>query len=1178
VVAAEAGYFTSHWVKSDGSTWAVGKNISGQLGDGSTTDRGTPVAIFSGVPALAGTPTGFTASDGSSALAVRLTWAHLPGAPHYEVWRHTVNNSAAATRIATDETINFFEDRGGLPGVTYYYWVRAIGLGGAGPFSAADTGFRVAQGTAPSFVTQPANITVFTEASATFSVVLAGDPVPTIQWQVSMDAGSNWADVSENSTYQGVTSTTLRVNHVAANFTGYRYRAVADNTAGRTTSLAATLTVNAAPQPPTITSHPVTVYVNENGPASFAVTATGLGPITYQWRRNTVAIPGEVGSTYAIAAAQFANAGSIDVVVTNAAGSTTSNAASLIVTTPGLFTPEKQVVGADPKFYYLDVKTTGSWSVSPTPEWITVTPTSGQGAALVLVKMTAHTGSTMRTGTFSINGVTHTLVQLPPSGLDNWVWRNPRPRGYDLQSIVWNAGKYLAVGEKGTIQSSPDGLSWTLHGTETTDFYGLAFGAGKYVAVGGLGRIRTSVDGETWTARTSGVSVALDGVAWNGSLFVAICGNGAILTSPDGVTWTTRTSGVTSVLRDVVWSNGQFVVVGRSGTILTSPDGVTWTVRTSGVTSDFACVSSSGSLWVAAGSLGAVSTSPDGVTWTSRNSGSRFYINAMLWDGSAFVACGTQGGLLTSPDGITWTTLPSATQNNLLAIAWSGQHYVAAGLDGTMLRSTDRSNWPLAGSITSASLLDVVWSGHQFVAVGNLGAIVTSLDGVAWTARNVDSAIYLSAVDWSGTQFVTVGGNRTLLTSPDGVTWVSRAVPGSSQFSGVRWLGGRFIVVGSGNKVATSPDGVTWTTQGTGITKTLYDVAWNGELYVAVGDTGAIFTSADTLAWTQRTSPATSGLVSIAWNGSLFVAVGYNGEMASSPDGINWTKLLLSSSTSVNKVIWNGSKFVAVGSFGYTAFSPDGENWLTQISPNSGTLYGVAFTADRFVTVGTAGSILTAIDPTAGTAPQIELQPQSQIATAAGTVNFRVLASGSPAPNYQWFKNTVPLPGATASTLTLANLSAADVGAYSATASNLAGSTTSNAASLTLISGYAAWQLGYFTSGELSDITISGPTADPDRDGLTNLVEYALGLDPKTTDTTDLPEVSTTATDWVYTFTRPSDRAELTYEVEVSTNLAAWTITLTPTYVSTTGNVETWQATYPLSPAANAFFRLKITN
>jgi hypothetical protein len=124
---------------------------------------------------------------------------------------------------------------------------------------------------------------------------------------------------------------------------------------------------------------------------------------------------------------------------------------------------------------------------------------------------------------------------------------------------------------------------------------------------------------------------------------------------------------------------------------------------------------------------------------------------------------------------------------------------------------------------------------------------------------------------------------------------------------------------------------------------------------------------------------------------------------------------------------------------------------------------------------------------------------------------------------------------------------------------------------------FQSWLSDYFNESELLDANLSGPTADPDGDGLPNLIEYALGLDPKSTDTAGLPEVTTTATDWVYTYTRPIDRADITYAVEMSTDLFSWTITLTPTFVSASGDVETWQATYPLSSAANAFFRVKIS-
>lgn len=53
VVAISAGAFHSLALKSDGTVWAWGDNLSGQLGDGSQTSRSSPVLTMSGVTAIA---------------------------------------------------------------------------------------------------------------------------------------------------------------------------------------------------------------------------------------------------------------------------------------------------------------------------------------------------------------------------------------------------------------------------------------------------------------------------------------------------------------------------------------------------------------------------------------------------------------------------------------------------------------------------------------------------------------------------------------------------------------------------------------------------------------------------------------------------------------------------------------------------------------------------------------------------------------------------------------------------------------------------------------------------------------------------------------------------------------------------------------------------------------------
>jgi len=131
-------------------------------------------------------------------------------------------------------------------------------------------------------------------------------------------------------------------------------------------------------------------------------------------------------------------------------------------------------------------------------------------------------------------------------------------------------------------------------------------------------------------------------------------------------------------------------------------------------------------------------------------------------------------------------------------------------------------------------------------------------------------------------------------------------------------------------------------------------------------------------------------------------------------------------------------------------------------------------------------------------------------------------------------------------------------------------------ATFTVGTSFASWAQSKFTSTELLDANISGPNAVYGQDGLTNLVKYALGLEPKQNITTGLPTTSTTATDWVYTYLRPDSITDVTYTVQYSTNLSTWT-DVTDSFVSNSGGFDTRQATYPLASATNIYFRLKVT-
>src|SRR5438105_666108 len=86
------------------------------------------------------------------------------------------------------------------------------------------------------------------------------------------------------------------------------------------------------PVAPAITTQPASQMVVAGQTATFTVTATGTAPLSYQWQKNGTAMGGATADSYTTAATTAADNGDqFTVVVSNAAGSVTSKAAALTV-------------------------------------------------------------------------------------------------------------------------------------------------------------------------------------------------------------------------------------------------------------------------------------------------------------------------------------------------------------------------------------------------------------------------------------------------------------------------------------------------------------------------------------------------------------------------------------------------------------------------------------------------------------------------------------------------------------------------------------------------------------------------------------------------------------------------------------------------------------------------------
>lgn len=141
------------------------------------------------------------------------------------------------------------------------------------------------------------------------------------------------------------------------------------------------------------------------------------------------------------------------------------------------------------------------------------------------------------------------------------------------------------------------------------------------------------------------------------------------------------------------------------------------------------------------------------------------------------------------------------------------------------------------------------------------------------------------------------------------------------------------------------------------------------------------------------------------------------------------------------------------------------------------------------------------------------------------------------------------------------------------------------AVSATTSMTYQIWKEANFTAPELLDSAISGNTIDYDEDGLNNILEYALGLNPKLADAA-LGYTATFAqangNDYLaMTLRRQKDTIDLTYQIQVDDTLQDWTETTTTVGTPTDNNdgteTITIRDTVSFVDEAKRFIRLQVT-
>ena len=131
------------------------------------------------------------------------------------------------------------------------------------------------------------------------------------------------------------------------------------------------------------------------------------------------------------------------------------------------------------------------------------------------------------------------------------------------------------------------------------------------------------------------------------------------------------------------------------------------------------------------------------------------------------------------------------------------------------------------------------------------------------------------------------------------------------------------------------------------------------------------------------------------------------------------------------------------------------------------------------------------------------------------------------------------------------------------------------------------WLLSNFTAEQLTNTAISGMGADPDGDGLPNLVEYALDRNPLIPDSAaaSVASIETNGEDDFLTlaYSRTAAAIDVEFGAEVSSNLTMWfsgtNMVTGPTPVSTNANMvaEKFRANTPVASAPIQFMQFKVT-
>jgi hypothetical protein len=298
------------------------------------------------------------------------------------------------------------------------------------------------------------SVVVCAGASTSFSTVASGTGPFTYTWK------------KNGQVIASETNASLFVNSISSNDAGTYSVEVSGACAIVTNS--ATLTLS------TLAATPLISTTNCVGqPLTFATTATGVGPFTYQWKKNGGIIGGATKSAYTIASAQTSDAGTYTVEVgsmclsvTNSATLTinqnlTASALVSITRCPGQSATFATAVSGTGPFAYV-WKRNGQVLSGQTTSAVTINPLTNSDNGTYTVEVTTFCNSITNSATLTVK------TNVTTSPLGNLIVCNGQPATF-IASASGTAPFAYRWKKNGTVISGVTSSAYTIASVTATN-------------------------------------------------------------------------------------------------------------------------------------------------------------------------------------------------------------------------------------------------------------------------------------------------------------------------------------------------------------------------------------------------------------------------------------------------------------------------------------------------------------------------------------------------------------------------------------------------------------------------------------------------------------------------------------------------------------------------------------